>query len=607
MMVRNEVEGDRLVHVLGVSFDYHDAAAALVSDGVVVAAAEEERFTRRKHENDLPVHAIASCLAIAGIGPDDLDAVVLHEKPFGVVSRVLAARQRRGPKALWSFASDLPVLTKRNLLVGYRIEKALRSLGARRAPRIRYAEHHLSHAAAAFHPSGHERAAVLTVDGIGEWSTATVGEGVGTRLDLLAEQRYPDSLGLLYTLATVWCGFAANDGEYKLMGLAPFGEPVYRDALADVVAVDADGSVRVDARLVDWWSGGAVRSRSLASLFGGPPTPSGSPPTQRDADLARSVQEVVEEAVLAMAGHAKQLTGADVLCLGGGVALNCVANGRLRGTGLFDDIWVQPSPGDAGSALGAALWYTHEVEGVPKPPVAAGGDGMSGAFLGPAFSAEEVAGWLRAQGVPHQRIGAGDREDEVTRRLADGDVVGWFQGRMEFGPRALGHRSILADPRGDRVQRDLNVRVKGRESFRPFAPAVLSDQASAWFDLDGPSPYMLFTSQVAASRREPVDREPEAFTDRVQVRRSQIPACTHIDGSARVQTVDGATNPEFCGLLEAWSDRTGCPVLLNTSFNVAGEPIVCTPEDALASARRAGLDLLVLEDCLVELEGTGSR
>lgn len=594
------------MRVLGVSCDYHDAAAALVEDGVVVAAAEEERFSRVKHDSSLPAGAIASCLAMAGAAPDDLDAVVFHEKPLGVASRVLASRQRQGIKGIAGFVRDVPVLLSNNLFVGYRIERELRALGATERPSLFYGEHHLSHASAAFFPSPFEDAAVVTVDGAGEWATSTIGHGLQNRVKLLEEQRFPHSLGLLYSLVTAWCGFEPNDGEYKVMGLAPFGEPTYSEALDRVVQVDQDGSYRVDMDSVRWWATTPERMSKLVDLFDGPPRRSGDPITKRDTDLARSVQELVETAILRIARHAAALTGETRLCLGGGVSLNCVANGRLLREGPFDEVWVQPSPGDAGSAIGAALWYWHQELGRPRKvetvehPVL---DGMSGSALGPDFAAGEVADWLGSEDVEARTFD--DRSElagHVAERLADGAIVGWFQGRMEFGPRALGHRSILADPRSETVQRDLNLRVKGRESFRPFAPAVLWEHASEWFEIDRPSPYMLFTFQVAPDRLREVAEEPADLFERVNVPRSEIPACTHIDGSARVQTVHAETAPEFHRLLSAFHERTGCPVLLNTSFNRAGEPIVCTPDDALRSAREAGLDLLVIDDVVVELQ-----
>lgn len=596
------------MRILGVSCDYHDAAAAVVIDGEVVAAAEEERFSRLKHDNALPELAIASCLATAGITADDIDVVVFHEKPLVVMSRVLAARQRRGPSALGSFVRDFPVLLRRNLLISYRIDKLLHRLGATHSPTFVYSEHHLSHASAAFFPSPFETAAILTVDGIGEWATATIGQGTRHRIEIHTEQRYPNSLGLLYSLATVWCGFEANDGEYKVMGLAPFGTPRYADALASIVDLHDDGSVDINAKDARWWSGDPRRMRRLVELFDGPPRAPGEPLTEREWDLARSVQDLVEEAMLRMATEAHRITGESDLCLAGGVALNCVANGRLRREGPFDDIWVQPAAGDAGSAIGGALWYWHDNQGNtrtrPKPTDAVDlrPDGMSGAALGPAFEGDEVAAWLDAQGVDHERVAdLTERSERVAEHLADGSIVGWFEGRMEFGPRALGHRSILADPRRTDVQRDINIRVKGRESFRPFAPAVLWSHASEWFEMDAPSPYMLFTFDVREDKRLPVAEDPTDPVERVQIPRSQIPACTHVDHSARVQTVHPETAPAFHALLSAFHAKTGCPVLLNTSFNVAGEPIVCTPDDALATARTAELDVLVLDEFIVLL------
>ena len=596
------------MRVLGVSCDYHDAAAALVIDGEVAAAAEQERFSRRKHDNDVPGEAIASCLAMTGIEADDVDIVVVHEKPLAVFSRVIAARQRRGTRALPTFVREMPTLIGKNLLVDYRIERVLTALGRSSPPVVRYSEHHLSHAAAAFIPSPFASAAILTIDGIGEWATASIGQGMGNRLDLLAEQRFPHSLGLLYSLATTWCGFEANDGEYKLMGLAPYGAPRFVDALAELAQLGPDGSLEVDGAAVGWWSSHPERSRRLIELLDGPPRLPGEPLTERDLDLARSVQDLTERAVLGMARHAQRLTGETRICLAGGVALNCVANARLLREGPFDDIWVQPAAGDAGSAIGAALWWWHEQPGVERRPIPAplGDlklDGMSGAQLGPRFESDEIAAWLTGCGIAHERIPDRARRcDVVAERLAGGAVVGWFEGGMEFGPRALGHRSILADPRSTTVRQRLNQRIKDRESFRPFAPAVLWEEAKDWFDLDRPLPYMLVTVPLSPQRLLSVDDEPAELLARSEIARSELPACTHIDGSARVQTVHRELHPAFHHLLRSFHAATGCPALVNTSFNRAGEPIVCTPDDAVATARAAGLDLLVLEDCLVTAE-----
>lgn len=588
------------MRVLGISCDFHDAAAALVIDGAVIAAAEEERFSGRKHDPSLPVGAIASVLARGGLEPDDLDRVVFHEKPLVTIARVAAARQHQGPRSWRTFTDELPQLIGTNLFVGLRLEQALRRLGARRAPTIRYCEHHLSHAAAAFFPSPFSSAAVLTVDGIGEWATASIGRGTGSHVDLLWEQRYPDSVGLLYSAVTELCGFAPNDGEYKLMGLAPYGEPRHLEALRSLVEVHPDGSVRLSPTISGHWSKAATR---LGQVLGRTRTEPGTPPTRDDADLARSIQVLLEEILLAMAEHAHRVTGERSLCLAGGVALNCVATGRLLRDGPFEDIWTQPAAGDAGSAIGAALWLSHTEEGVARP-VPRPGDGMQGSLLGPSFAPDLVAEWLEGAGVAHQRVpDRRERAQLVSQALEDGRFVGWFEGAMEFGPRALGHRSILADPRSPTAQRDLNLAVKERESFRPFAPAVLEERAHDWFELDRPARYMTVTAAVHPSQRtgEVVDPSGSSGLALPAEVRSTIPACTHVDGSARVQTVPEERDDGFRALLEAFEERTGCPVLLNTSFNGAGEPIVCTPDDAAATARRIGLDLLVLEDCVIEV------
>ncbi len=585
--------------VLGVSCDYHDAAAALVVDGAVVAAAEEERFSRVKHDASLPTGAIASCLELGSLEPDDIDVAVFYERPLSVAHRFVASKRRAGPASLRSFTRDAPRLVAVNLAVAYRLDRTLRRMGRRRELPVRYSEHHVSHAAAAFFPSPFERAAVLTVDGIGEWTTASIAVGHRNRLEVLEELRYPDSVGLLYSLITHWCGFTPNDGEYKVMGLAPYGEPTYLEQLGRIASVMEDGSLEVDARALGWFAPRGRTARRLAGLLGGPPRPADAPVGRREADLAASIQSLTETVMLRLAGHAHERTGAAALCLAGGVALNSVANGRIVREGPFDDVWVQPASGDSGSAIGAALAHWHLEVGAPRHPVEP--DGMSGAFLGPASSPGEVADRLDSAGVASTRHDGPALFAEVARALADGAVVGWFRGRMEFGPRALGHRSILADPRSPTVARQLNVAVKGRESFRPFAPAVLAEDAADWFQLDRPSPYMLLVVPLREERlRHDLD-EPEDLAERAALCRSDIPACTHVDGSARVQTVDRRSNPSFHALISAFRDLTGVPILLNTSFNRAGEPIVRTPEEALDTARRIGLDLLVLEDRIIDL------
>jgi len=594
--------------VLGVSCDYHDSAAAVIVDGQVVAAAEEERFSRTKHDSSLPKRAVASCLAVAGVGVDDVDVVAFYERPLTVLHRFMATRRRTGLNGFTSFVRDAPQLISTNLMVGYRLERMLRGLGRRPPVDVRYIEHHLSHAAAAFYPSPFSRAAVLTIDGIGEWTTASISRGIGNRIDVIDELRFPDSIGLVYSAITWYCGFTPNDGEYKLMGLAPYGEPRFVEQLDQVLDVLDDGSVRVDASALNWFRTGRRLERKLAEMFDGPRRESDAPLTQRDADVAASMQAVTERVVLGLARRAADSTSLDALCLAGGVALNCTANGRLLREGPFDDVWIQPAAGDDGGAIGAALacWYQHS--GAQRTP--SGEDGMSGAFLGPAADADEVAAWAPEAGVSAERLETLELRRRVAAELADGAIVGWVQGRMEFGPRALGHRSILADARSSTVHQRLNLAVKGREGFRPFAPAVLADHAAEWFDLDRPSPYMLVVVPVAESRLIEVDEEPDSIEQRAKVVRSSIPACTHVDGSARVQTVTADANPEFHALLEEFDRQTGCPVLLNTSFNRAGEPIVATPDDALGSAQQMGLDLLVVDDWLFDLrsdEATSSR
>jgi carbamoyltransferase len=591
--------------ILGISSDYHDAAAALVIDGRIVAAAEEERFTRIKHDPSMPVNAIRWCLESSGIGPDGLSAVAFYAKPLTTYERILSTHAKVGPRGFPALAQAVSSWSKSKLWVAARIERALADLGVT-MPALSFVEHHQSHAASAFYPSPFESAAVLTFDGVGEWATTSIGHGAGKRLEIVEELAFPDSIGLLYSAFTAFCGFEVNDGEYKLMGLAPYGEPVYADAIRDnVLHLAADGSFRIDQRWCDYRAGRRMTTPKLHRLLGGPPRTGDAPIGQREADIARSVQVVTEELVLAIAAHAHEITGERRACLAGGVALNCVANSRLLDEGPFDEIWVQPAAGDAGGSIGAALWEHHQRRGEPRVldrgPAAR--DGMSGAFLGPAFGHDEIAAWLSDEGVSFEALAdLGAVADHVADLIDGGATVGWFQGQMEFGPRALGHRSILADPRDPTMASKLNLAVKGREGFRPFAPAVLAEEADGWFDLPGPSPYMVFTAPVTASRRVegPLAPGPAAtgLAERLATVRSVIPACTHVDLSARVQTVDD-TNPELQLLLRAFHRRTGCPVLLNTSFNRDGEPIVRTPADALRCFIATNLDVLVLERCVV--------
>jgi carbamoyltransferase len=593
-----------MVDVLGISALYHDAAAALVRDGEVVAAVQQERFSRRKHDAAFPHDAIAWCLEAGG--SRGIDAVAYYDKPLNTFERVLRSFASAGPRGFTMFPRALGEWSHRKLWIGLQIERSLRILGQELRRPVLYAEHHVSHAAAAFYPSPFAEAAIITLDGVGEWATSSIGLGQGRTVELLRELHFPDSLGLLYAAFTAHCGFKVNSGEYKLMGLAPFGEPVYAERiLSHLVDLADDGSFRLDLRYFDFLGGRRMTNRHFDALFDGPAREPEAALTQRECDLARSVQVVTEEAVLRIARTARDLTGQRHAVLAGGVALNCTANGRLSREGIFDEIWVQPAAGDAGSSLGAALWAYHQVLAHPRRPAAP--DGMHGTYLGPRYAAEEIASELDRQGRPHERIADDEeRARRVAALVADGAVVGVFQGGMEFGPRALGNRSILADARDPNMQRRLNRRVKKREGFRPFAPAVLEERADDWFELRSPSPYMSLVAPVRGGTSEPVDRDGGDrrsaldLAARVGRSRSRIPAATHVDGSARVQTVSRERAPHFHRLLAAFEELTGCPVVLNTSFNVRGEPIVCTPDDAYRCFMTTDLDWLVLEDCLLD-------
>ena len=585
------------MRVLGISAHFHDSAAALVEDGVVVAAAQAERFSRVKHDASFPRCAVAFCLGRAGGAPD---AVVYYEKPLLKFERVLSTAFAVAPAGFKAFTTAMPAWLRQKLWVPREIETELRAAGCDVRGRVRFCGHHEAHAASAFFPSPFERAAVLTIDGVGEWSTATWGRGLGAALRLEAELRFPHSLGLLYSAFTYHCGFRVNSGEYKLMGLAPYGEPRYRDLiLGKLLDLRDDGSFRLNPVYFDTLKGQRMTGERFSRLFGGPPRAPDGAITQRECDLARSIQEVTEEIVLRMARHVHRATGERNLCLAGGVALNCVANGRLLREGPFERIWVQPAAGDAGGALGAALAYYHGAAGGARRADGAR-DAMSGAFLGPDHDDETAAAALAARGVPAERLGG---PDEVARRIAErvagGAVVGVVQGRAEYGPRALGARSILADPRSPDMQALLNRRIKFRESFRPFAPVVLAERASEYFDLPCASPYMLFTAPVAAGRRG-ASAAGSTLSERLRAVRSDIPAVTHVDGSARVQTVDRRENPFLHRVLSEFDRLTGCPVLINTSFNVRGEPPVCHPREAIEGFLATGIDMLVLGSYVAE-------
>ena len=574
------------MRILGLSAFYHDSAACLVEDGRIVAAAQEERFSRRKHDAAFPSRAVASCLEQAGWQLAQLDRVAFYEKPFLKFERLLDTALAVAPRGWRLFAQALPLWLKERLFQKRLIQRHLEALGGQEvASRLRFTEHHVAHAASAFYPSGLPEAAVLTLDGVGEWATAAWALGRGSDLTLLAEQHFPHSLGLLYSAFTQHAGFKVNSGEYKLMGLAPLGTPRYAPLILDqIMDLKADGSFRLDLGYFGYLTGLSMTSPRFARLFGGPARLPEAPITQRDCDLAASVQAVTEEVVLRMARALLRETGQRDLCLAGGVALNCVANGRLMRSGLVRRLWVQPAAGDAGGALGAALAVHYAESGAraARGLLDGGDDLMAGGALGPAYDDAAAAQRLAAAGASFATLEAAALVECVAAALAEGAVVGWMQGRMEFGPRALGNRSILADPRAPDLQARLNARIKRRESFRPFAPAVTAEAAAEWFALTGESPYMMLTVPVTAAL--------------------SIPAVTHVDGSARVQTVRSADNPRFHALLEAFGRRTGCPVLLNTSFNVRGEPIVCTPEEALACFMECGLDLLVVGSHLLRRE-----
>jgi carbamoyltransferase len=591
--------------ILGLSAFYHDSAAAVVVDGEIVAAAQEERFSRVKHDSAFPARAIESCLSQAGMTSEQVDYVVFYEKPLRKFERLIETYLAYAPAGWRAFNMAMPVWIKSKT----RLHRVIRAgLGGQLRAPIVYTGHHESHAASAFFPSPFDEAAVLTVDGVGEWSTTTLGRGRGNRLELLSELRFPHSLGLLYSAFTYYCGFKVNSGEYKLMGLAPYGRPVYKDAIArHLIDLKADGSFWLNMRYFNYCQGLTMTSRAFDDVFGGPPRSPEAAIEQRHMDLAASIQAVTEDVMLGMARELARRTGLTRLVLAGGVALNCVSNGRLLREGPFEDIWIQPAAGDAGGALGAALFAWFQLLENPRTPRA--GDMQKGSYLGPAFTTPAIRAFLDRQGAVYRHADSENALlDDVVRLLDAGKVVGWFQGRMEFGPRALGARSILGDPRSPTMQATMNLKIKFRESFRPFAPCVLQDQAHEWFGLapGQESPYMLLVAPVLERRRTAVsdtDRQTmEGDPDlrhRVNVRRSQIPAVTHVDYSARLQTVDESRNPRLARLLRRFSAQTGCPVLVNTSFNVRGEPIVCTPEDAYRCFLATGMDALVLEDVVL--------
>lgn len=588
------------MRILGLSAFYHDSAAALVENGTIVAAVQEERFTRKKHDASFPRHAVAYCVSQA-TGP--LDAVIYYEKPLLKFERILSTALTVAPRGFRAFAAAMPDWLHSKLWLPSVIEDEFRALGLT-APPIHFASHHQSHAASAFFPSPFTHAAILTLDGVGEWTTTTLGRGAGADLQLLRELRFPHSLGLLYSAFTHYCGFRVNSGEYKLMGLAPYGEPRFVDLILEhLLDLRPDGSFRLNLDYFGYLHGQAMTNARFAQLFSVPPRAPEAPLTQFYCDVARSIQHVTEEIILRLARTLHALTGEQNLCLAGGVALNCVANARLLRESPFSRLWIQPASGDAGGALGAALAYHFSQHGAARTPDELH-DSMRGAFLGPAYSDTEIAAALAAHQLPADPLSSDTFLSRLTERLEAGDVIGFFQGRAEFGPRALGARSILADARSPDMQQRLNQKIKLRESFRPFAPIVLAEHAPAWFDLPTPSPYMLLTAPVLPTHRSGkchiMYDTSVSWSDRLREARSSIPAVTHVDFSARVQTVDRDTNPALHAVLSAFHARTGCPVLVNTSFNVRGEPPVCHPRDAIAGFLATDMDVLALGPYLIE-------
>jgi carbamoyltransferase len=582
--------------ILGISAFYHDSAAALVVDGRIVAAAQEERFTRKKHDYNFPQQAVDYCLREAGLAPEQLDYVGFYDKPLLKFERLLETYLAFAPRGFRSFLAAMPLWLKQKLYLPREMKRGLR--GAYRK-RYVFTEHHESHAASAFFPSPFDEAAILTIDGVGEWATASFGSGRGNRIRLSHELHFPHSLGLLYSAFTYFCGFKVNSGEYKLMGLAPYGEPKFADAiLRELIDLKDDGSFRMDQSYFNYCAGLTMTSRKFDRLFGGPPRQPEARLTQREMDLAASVQQVTEEIMLRMARHVHKETGLKKLCLAGGVALNCVGNGRILRDGPFDELWIQPAAGDAGGALGTALFIWHQLLGNARTAVPR--DRQHGSLLGPRFDDDEIARFLDGIGAKYCKFDDDDALcDEVARLIAAEKVVGWLQGRMEFGPRALGSRSILGDARSTKMQSVMNLKIKFRESFRPFAPSVLEERVDDYFVMRPreQSPYMLLVAPVQESKRTAVNGEMEGLfgIDKLNVCRSEVPAITHVDYSARVQTVDPDRHGRYYRLLKTFEERTGCPVLINTSFNVRGEPIVCSPEHAYRCFMGTNMDVLVLE------------
>jgi carbamoyltransferase len=591
------------MRLLGISAFYHDSAAALIEDGRIVAAAQEERFTRIKHDPSFPINAIGYCLDAADVKLDALDHVVFYDKPFLKFERLLETYCAMTPRGFRSFRMAIPLWLSEKLFQKSLLRRKLKQFDDKfdGGDRLLFCEHHLSHAASAFYPSPYEEAVVLTMDGVGEWATTSAAIGTGNRLEIFQEIHFPHSLGLLYSAFTYYTGFKVNSGEYKVMGLAPYGEPKYAQLILDrLIDLKPDGSFRLDMSYFDYCAGLTMTNERFSALFGEPVRHPDQPLTQFHMDVAASIQAVLDEAMLRLVRALAKQSGMRNLCLAGGVALNCVANGKALRDGAFDNIWIQPAAGDAGGAVGAALAAYHLYAG--KPRQKQGRDGMAGSYLGPSFAQADIERRLAAEGARFVSVSEAEMIEVTASALAEQKAIGWFQGRMEFGPRALGARSILGDPRSAAMQRNLNLKIKYRESFRPFAPSVPYDDVADWFELDSDSPYMLIVADVKKSRRRDMTPDQQALfgINKLNVVRSEIPAVTHVDYSARIQSVHADTNPLFHRLLKRFKELTGCPVLVNTSFNVRGEPIVCTPEDAFRCFMGTELDLLVIGNCMLQ-------
>jgi len=621
-----------VVSILGISAFYHDSAACLVVDGEIIAAAQEERFTRIKHDHNFPLRAVRYCLSEAGLKPSELNYVCFYDKPLLKFDRLLETYLDYAPAGFGSFLKALPLWMKEKLWMpdlirtelgkvdGEEDERTAKKIGKQFQWKLLFGDHHESHAASAFYPSPFEEAAILTIDGVGEWATSSIGTGKGNEISLLKELRFPDSLGLLYSAFTYYTGFKVNSGEYKVMGLAPYGEPKYVDVIKDrLLEIRDDGSLKMNHEFFSYSQGLRMTNRAFDKLLGGPPRKPESRVMQRDMDLARSIQVITEEVILKMTQYVHKVTGMKRLCMAGGVALNCVANGRVLREVPFEDIWIQPAAGDAGGALGIALAVWHRYLGKPRlSPENAGtwrspravqdngmpayADGMKGSYLGPRNTEQEIDTFLQSRQIPHKKYSRADLPGVVADLVAAGKIVGLHQGRMEFGPRALGARSIIGDPRSPEMQSVMNLKIKYRESFRPFAPSVLRERVSEWFELNTDSPYMLLVADVAGARRRKMTTAEEALwgIEKLNVKRSEIPAVTHVDYSARIQTVRREDNPLYWQIIDEFGKKTGCPVVVNTSFNVRGEPIVCMPEDSYRCFMRTEMDFLVLENCVLD-------